>query len=79
MAFLTIQIETDGTPIADFNSIALNGDTTNPRAIVQEVINLLDGVMSGCDPSTIKVTTSTNAGTVSGQTGGVGPLTLNLK
>jgi hypothetical protein len=78
MAYLTIQINASGIPVADMSSKLLGGDATKPREIVQQLINLLSAIEGGEAPASISASSSTVAGTVSGQTGGVGPITLNL-
>ena len=78
MAFITIQIDAASVSVADANQVLLAGDSTKPRNIVQNIENLLDGIKSGTVAAQITAVSSTGAGTVSGQTGGVS-VTLNLK
>ena len=78
MAYITIQISAAGIPVGTMNSTLLAGDATKPREVIQNLINLLTAAESGEAPSSITVSSSTVAGTVSGQTGGVGPIVLNL-
>jgi broad specificity polyphosphatase/5'/3'-nucleotidase SurE len=70
MAYITIQINAA--------SLSVAGDSTKPREIVQNVQNVLDGIKSGELAASVSISSSTVAGTVSGQTGGVAAITLNL-
>lgn len=78
MSYVTVQINSAGIPVSDMNKKLLSGDHTKAREVVQQLINLLQAIESGDAPSTITAVSSTVAGTVSGQTGGVS-VTLNLK
>lgn len=77
MAYITIQVNATHASVADMNQLLLAGDSTKPREIIRQIVDFLEGVEGGCDPSSITATSSTNTGTVSGQTGGVS-VTLNL-
>ena len=90
MAYLTIQINTNpngaspevGPSVGDLSQIlqgtAANG-ASKPFEVVTAIQNLLDGIKSGTVAASLSVSSSTVAGTVSGQTGGIGPFTVNLK
>lgn len=77
MAYLTVQINASKPSVADMNQVLNAGDATRPRSAIQNLINLLLAIESGAQPATVTATSSTVAGTVSGQTGGV-TVTLNL-
>lgn len=79
MAYMTLQINAAGVPVADMNAKLLNGDATKPEEIVAQIRNLLAAIEGGLVPAQISVSSSTVAGTVSGQTGGVAAITLNMK
>lgn len=79
MAYITLQISAAGIPVADMNAKLLGGDTTKAREIVTQLRNLLEAIEGGQAPAQLSVSSSTVAGTVSGQTGGVAVVTLNLK
>jgi hypothetical protein len=46
MAFLMIRIEVPGDSVADMNSVILNGDSTKPQAIMNNLIDLVSGISS---------------------------------
>jgi hypothetical protein len=77
MAYLTIQISAAGLSVADMSSKLLDGDSTKAREVVQQIVDLLEGIEGGNYPSTITAVSSDVAGTVSGQTGGTS-VSLNL-
>lgn len=84
MAYLTIQINTDpsaagvGPSVGDLNQLLAAG-ASNPHQVIQNILNLLDGITSGASSgSDISAVSSTVAGTVSGQTGGTS-VSLNLR
>ena len=84
MAYMTIQINTDpnaagvGPSVGDL-SYALAGGSTKPFEVVQNISNLLDAIKAGSIAADISVSSSTVAGTVSGQTGGTAVFTVSLK
>lgn len=78
MAYLTLQINEPSASVTDLNGRLKGGDASKPHEIVTALINLLDAINGGNGVgATITAVTSTGAGTVSGQTGGVS-VTLNL-
>ena len=84
MAYMTIQINTDpnaagvGPSVGDL-SYAISGGASKPFEVVQNISNLLDAIKSGAVAADISVSSSTVAGTVSGQTGGTAAFTVSLK
>ena len=86
MAYMTIQINTNpnganppvGPSVGDLN-YALSGGETKPKEVLQEILNLLTAIDGKNVAATISVSSSTVAGTVSGQTGGTAAFTLNFK
>ena len=84
MAYMTIQINTDpnnagvGPSVGDL-SYALNGGASKPFEVVQNISNILDAIKAGALAADISVSSSTVAGTVSGQTGGTAAFTISLK
>jgi hypothetical protein len=78
MSYCTIQINAAGIPVADMSAKLLDGDSTKGREILTQLRNLLDAIEGGQAPSSISVSSSTIAGTVSGQTGGTAAFTINL-
>jgi hypothetical protein len=75
--YMTIQIQTDSFNIGDFNS-ALSGGATKPEETLANINNIISAIQGGLHNAQITVNCSTNAGTVSGQTGGTATFTLNL-
>ncbi len=76
-AYITLQIHASNDSVADLNQLLLGGDSTKPREVLEKIRNFLDAIDGGNQPSTITAVSSTVAGTVSGQTGGVS-VSLNL-
>ena len=77
MAYLTIQLNTNSFQIGDLNT-ALSGGTTKPDEVLRNIINIIESIEGGLHSGTFTVSSSTVAGTVSGQTGGTAAFTLNL-
>lgn len=77
MAYMTIQINAAGINVGDFNT-ALSGGATKPEEVLNNVINIINSIQGGLHGASITVSSSTVAGTVSGQTGGTAVFTLNL-
>jgi hypothetical protein len=71
MAYLTIQINTPSYQVGDLNSKLCQGDSTKPNEIAQNIKNIIDSLEGGLTSASVTVVSSTVAGTVSGQTGGV--------
>jgi hypothetical protein len=84
MAFMTIQINLDpsaagvGPSVGDLNA-ALSGGASKPAEVLQNIKNLMDGISAGAIAATIDVSSSTVAGTVTGQTGGTAKFTINMR
>lgn len=84
MAYMTIQINLDptaagiGPSIGDLN-YALGGGASKPDEILQNIKNIMDGISAGALSADIDVSSSTVAGTVSGQTGGTAKFTINMR
>ncbi len=85
MAYMTIQINTDpnaagvGPSVGDLNYALINGDSTKPQEVLQNIKNIICGIEAGTIAAEMSVSSSTVAGTVSGQTGGTAAFTLNFK
>jgi hypothetical protein len=77
-AYITLQIQSNSFNIADFNTAVDNGDTTCAQDILTNIINIIDSVKIGTHNAKFTVSSSTVAGTVSGQTGGVAQFTIDL-
>ena len=77
MAYLTIQISTPSYQVGDLNSKLCQGDSTKPDECLANIKNVISSLELGLTSGTITAVSSTVAGTVSGQTGGVS-VTLNL-
>jgi hypothetical protein len=77
MAFLTLQLDTDSFTVGDLNT-ALAGGSTKPDETLRNIINIVEGIQGGLHSGTFTVSSSTVAGTVSGQTGGTPAFTLDL-
>lgn len=75
--YMTIQIQTNSYSVGDFNT-ALNGGATKPDEVIQQILNIINAIQLGTHQAQISVGSSTNAGTVSGQTGGTAAFTINL-
>jgi hypothetical protein len=71
MAYLTIQINTPSYQVGDLNSKLCQGDSTKPLEIMNNVINIINSLNGGLTSASVTLVSSTVAGTVSGQTGGV--------
>lgn len=80
MAYMTIQIDTGSTgpSVGDLNT-ALSGGSTKPDEVIQNIINLMYGMKGGNISADLSVSSSTVAGTVSGQTGGTSVFTISFK
>lgn len=84
MAYMTIQLNFDptssgyGPSVADLSQ-ALAGGASKPDEVVQNIKNLLDGLQAGVLSADIEVSSSTVAGSVSGQTGGTAKFTLSMR
>lgn len=76
-AYLTIQIQTNSFQVGDFNT-AIGGGATKPEEVLNNIINIINSIQGGLHNAQITVSSSTVAGTVSGQTGGTAVFTLNL-
>lgn len=76
-AYLTLQIQTDSFQVGDFND-ALGGGATKPDEVLNNILNIITGIQLGTHNAQITVSSSTVAGTISGQTGGTAVFTLNL-
>lgn len=76
-ANLTVQLATTSYNIGDLNS-ALAGGSTKPEEVIQQIINIILATKGGLHSGTYTVTSSTNVGTVSGQTGGTAAFVCNL-
>lgn len=72
-AYLTFQINSSSFPSFDGGAT----DATKPEEALQRIIYYLQSIQS-TKSGTVTVSSSTVAGTISGQTGGVGPTTFNL-
>lgn len=87
MAYMTIQINTNpngaspavGPSVGDLSYALLGGDESKPQEVLQNIKNLLSAVEAGTLACEIDVSSSTVAGTVSGQTGGTAKFTLDFK
>lgn len=77
MAYLTLQINISGIAVGDMNGVIEGGDATKRDEAVANIKNILSALEAGVQSGTIVAVSSTNAGTVSGQTGGVSA-TFNL-
>lgn len=78
MAYITLQIHAPGFGIGTANT-ALSGGATKPEETIRNIINILEGIQGGLTPAEIlSLSSSTVAGTISGQTGGTAAFTLNL-
>jgi hypothetical protein len=77
MPYLTIQINTPSFQTGDLSTALESGDSTKPREGLQNIKNIIDAIEAGTASATITAVSSDNAGTVSGQTGGVS-VTYNL-
>lgn len=77
MAYLTIQINCPSLSVADMSKAIEQGDSTKAHEAVTDLGNLLDAINLGTVAASITATSSTNTGTISGQTGGT-TATFNL-
>jgi len=77
MAFMTIQINASGVNVGTFND-ALSGGSTKPEEVLNNIVNIINSIQAGTNSASITVSSSTVAGTVSGQTGGTAVFTLNM-
>lgn len=77
MAYLTMQINASGIDVGTLNT-ALSGGATKPEEVLNNIINIINSIQGGLNHASITVSSSTVAGTVSGQTGGTAVFTLNL-
>ena len=84
MAYMTIQVNTDpnsagvGPSVGDLN-YALSGGATKPEEVLQNIMNIFSGIKAGTLAADIEISSSTVAGTVSGQTGGTAAFTISFK
>lgn len=76
-AYLTLQLNTTSFAIGDLNT-ALSGGATKPEETLRNIINIIESIQLGLHSGNFTVSSSTVAGTVSGQTGGTAVFTLNL-
>ena len=76
-AYMTIQINTGSFAVGDFNT-ALSGGSSKPEETITNIINILNAIKIGAHSGTISVSSSTTAGTVSGQTGGTAVFSMDL-
>lgn len=76
-AYMTIQINSSSFAVGDFNT-ALSGGSTKPEEVLANIVNIIQAIQGGSHGASISVSSSTVAGTVSGQTGGTAVFTLNL-
>lgn len=76
-AYLTLQLNTTSFAIGDLNT-ALSGGSTKPDEVLRNIINIIESIEGGLHSGQFSVSSSTVAGTVSGQTGGTAVFTLNL-
>lgn len=77
---MTIQINTGsvGPSVGDLNTALADG-TTKPDEVLQNIINLMYGIKGGNYSAELSVSSSTVAGTVSGQTGGTAAFNISFK
>lgn len=77
MSYLTIQINVSGIAVGDMNGVIEGGDATKRNEAMANIKNLISALEAGVQSGTVTAVSSTSAGTVSGQTGGVSA-TFNL-
>lgn len=86
MAYMTIQINTNpngaspevGPSVGDL-SYAIGGGASKPLEVLNNLTNILDAIKAGTIAADVTVSSSTVAGTVSGQTGGTAAFTVNMR
>lgn len=76
-AYLTIQLSTNSFTVGDLNT-ALGGGPTKPEEVMQNIVNIVQGIQGGLHSGVFTVSSSTVSGTVSGQTGGTSAFTLDF-
>lgn len=78
MAYLVIEVSADSKSIADYNDQVLLGGTTKPRVCVNALKNLLDKVLIGAAPATVKMVSKDASTTISTSGSGSTSITLTL-
>lgn len=76
-AYMTIQITSANANVESFSAKLQQGDASKRREVIQGIVNTLLAIEGGLFPASVTATSSTVAGTVSGQTGGVS-VTISL-
>lgn len=65
MAYLVIEVNADSKSIDDYNAQVLLGGTTKPRVCVNALKTLLDKVLIGAAPATVKMVSKDASTTIS--------------